>query len=127
MEYNKTGGSTDSSYHKITLQQKYLDLIKSNKKTVEGRLNTGRFKNIKVGDIVEWFSSNNKVITEIIFIHKYDSFENMLKHETIDLVLPGIKSISEGVDIYNEFYEEKIKLIDDHDKVLAFGVRTIDF
>jgi len=37
----------------INIQEQYLSFILTGKKTVEGRLNKGKFAEIKVGDILE--------------------------------------------------------------------------
>lgn len=93
----------------ITLQQPWLDHITSGKKTVEGRLNKGVFKIINIGDTVKWFSkrdgksANTKITKKVI----YPSFQEMLEGEGLLRVLPGIKSIEEGVSIYRKFYSEE--------------------
>lgn len=120
-----TGGYKDQIIS-INIQDKYFELIKSGNKQVEGRLNRSIFKNIRVGDQVYWTSHNKKILTEIIYIHKYENFKDMLEHENLSRVLPGINNIQDGIKIYDSFYHEKIKEIDDKDKVLAFGLKLVD-
>ncbi|XP_078434701.1 uncharacterized protein LOC144705762 [Wolffia australiana] len=43
-------------------------------------------------------------------IKHYPSFFAMLDAETLDKVLPGIKTIEEGVQIYRKFYSEEIEM-----------------
>ena len=124
--YKMQTGGYDDKIISISIQEKYLDLIKSGDKQVEGRLNRSIFKNIRVGDQVSWTWNNKKVCTEIIYIHKYESFQDMLEQEKLSRVLPGINNIQDGIKIYDQFYHEKIKEIDDRYKILAFGLKLKD-
>lgn len=106
----------------INVQEPWFTLIKRGLKTVEGRLNKGKFSKMKKGDIISWcYSKNNKKCesfkTKIIKISKYTSFEQMLKVETLKKTLPGIPTIECGVRVYREFYNEN--------KEKDFGVLAI--
>ncbi len=86
-----------------TLQAKYIDQIRSGKKTCEGRINSGGFAKLAAGQTIEFFSKNdpdNRVSCRIVAINKYSSFYSMLEGEGVENMLPGIKSIEEGVRIY---------------------------
>ena len=61
-----------------------------------------------------------KIKTTIIYINKYPNFESMLKSETLEKVIPGIKTIKAGVETYHQFYST-----DDENGVLAFGLTML--
>jgi len=57
-------------------------LVSLGLKTVEGRKNKGRFKEMKVGDIVEWTNNDfklRKVLTKITKKMNIPHFQNILK------------------------------------------------
>ncbi len=91
----------------INVREPYLGYILSGEKTVEGRLNKGKFKEIEIGDVL---SINDIAKFKIIGKRIYNSFEEMIEKEEVDNVVPDKKTIDEAVDIYHKFYspvEEK--------------------
>ena len=114
IEYNnyQVGGN---DIIKLSLKQPWFNYIKNGEKKIEGRLCKGLFKKLKIGDKVLWYNNNLKVMTKIIDIIKYKSFNELLVTEKLNNVLTNIKSIEEGVSIYNKFYspedEEKFGVI----------------
>lgn len=82
--------------------------IKNGTKSVEGRLNKGKFAEFKKGDIVIWINSENKkkCKTKIIRISKYKTFYEYLINEGLRNTLPikKITSIAKGVNIYYKYY-----------------------
>jgi len=121
-------GLKNSKHHSISIRDPWFTYIKTGKKTVEGRLNTGIFAGIKQGDTVEWYivDTDQKVNTYVTFVHKYESFEQMIQTETLESVLPGIDTLADGVAVYDRIYREKIKGIDGKYKIIAIGVKVID-
>jgi len=91
----------------ITIKQPWFNLIKSGKKTVEGRLNSGLFAKLQIGNIITWLHHDMKCKVKIISIKKYDSFRTMLEKEGLDKVLPTIDNIDEGVKLYRQYYSEE--------------------
>ena len=110
---NQIGGS-----YTITIKQPWFDLIKNNKKTIEGRLDKGMFANLKKGDDITFVNGNEKLNIKVSNIRKYKSFMEMIEVEGLDNILPTIKSVKEGAEIYNKYYPEK-----DQEK---FGVLAIE-
>lgn len=88
----------------FNVQEPYLSFIKEGKKTVEGRLNKGKFANMKVGDIVV---VNDDFDIQIVTKRIYDSFSDMIKNENIKNVIPNADSLQEAVDVYYKFYTKK--------------------
>jgi ASC-1-like (ASCH) protein len=109
----------------FSLQKIYFDLMKEKKKIKEGRINTGKFKDMKIGDLILVYCSDelkdNFKVT-ITSRHEYTSFEEMLKNEGLENVLPGIDTISKGVEIYHSisnYKENEIK------GVVALGISIV--
>lgn len=100
--------------HECTVQERYFIDIKNGKKTVEGRINDGKFKFFKSGDtlkIINNKNTNERVLCKIVDVVRYSNFKDMLTYEGVDKCLPGIRKISEGVNIYHGIsdYEERAK------------------
>ena len=104
-KYFKKLDKSDNTY-KIRVKEPWFTFIKNGQKKVEGRLNVGLFKKLQVGDIIEWENSDNKFKTTISKIIKYESFQEMIKKEDINNVLPDISTLEDGVNIYRQFYTE---------------------
>ena len=77
----------------------------------------------KKGDTVKWFArgTNKHCYTKISQIRTYDSFQAMLKAQTLKHVLPGCPDIQASVRVYRKFYSvEKER----QHKVLAIEVKV---
>lgn len=88
----------------LSVKQPWFDFIKSGKKKIEGRLNSGLFAKLNIGDCITWTNNNLSCKTYITSIKKYDSFANMIVAEGIENVLPNKKLLSDGVVVYRQFY-----------------------
>ncbi|MEO2241417.1 MAG: ASCH domain-containing protein [Euryarchaeota archaeon] len=101
------------------LEEEYLELIKEGKKTVEGRVKDDKRVRIKPGDKILF---NRRLLVEVVDVREYDSFEEMLREEGLENVLPNVDSIEEGVEVYRRFYSSgKEKMFG----VLAIEVRPL--
>lgn len=89
---------------KLTIKQPWFDLIKSGKKTIEGRLKRGIFIKLKPNDIIIWEHKKLNLKVTVKYINNYNSFEEMLKKEGMEKVLPNINSIEAGVNKYHEYF-----------------------
>lgn len=114
---------------KITIKEPWFSAIKRGEKTIEGRLATKFFSSLKVGDIVYWINANDSIETIITSIEKYDSnnYEDPLKSyleaEGLSNVLPGTPSISDGINIYHQYYKDAdIKKLG----ILAIRLKLVD-
>ena len=65
--------------------------IMERRKTIEGRLYRGIFKNLKNGDDINFCNGDEMIKAKVININKYDSFENMLMNEKINNILPDVQ------------------------------------
>ncbi len=83
------------------VKQPYKDFLLNWQKTIEGRLNKGKFKILQPGDILK-LESWEKFI--VINKKHYPTFKQMLQNEWLNNVLPNINDIEEWVKIYYQFY-----------------------
>jgi ASC-1-like (ASCH) protein len=111
-----------------------LDDIIAGRKTVEGRLNRGKFADYKVGDIVKLRrdirgadgmlrdGQPDTARVEITAIRQYASFIDMTTAEGFKNVIPSAMTSQEAADEYNNYYS-----LDDQAKygVLAIEVKVI--
>lgn len=89
----------------INIQEPYYSLILQGKKTIEGRLNKGKFATIQVGDILELEPEKIKFIVDEKTIYK--NFRAMLRKEGIINVVPDKNNLDEATDVYYQFYTKK--------------------
>jgi ASC-1-like (ASCH) protein len=107
-----------------------LDYIIDGKKTVEGRLNRGKFKDFQVGDLI-WLRRDyrdeyghlqdgepRQVCVEIVAIRHYQSFADMVASEGYRTVIPNAESEEAAVAVYNTYYTT--------DQQLEYGVLAIE-
>jgi len=64
---------------------------------------------MKPGDFIIVYSSDGKNFqkTKIVAVRYYDSFKDMLSNEDINKILPGVKNIETGIEVYRKFYSEE--------------------
>lgn len=89
----------------INVQEPYHSLIMNGKKTIEGRLNKGKFSSIQIGDVLEM--EPEKVQLEVIGKNIYSSFKEMIEKEGVENVIPDKSNIDEAVDVYYKFYTKE--------------------
>ena len=109
------GGNNNST---IDLKPKYVEnlsepwftLISLGLKTVEGRKNKGRFKEMQVGDIVQWSNNDFKprtVLTRITGKAEYKTFAEYLESEDLDKCLPGQPDLEHGLSVYFKYFTKE--------------------
>jgi ASC-1-like (ASCH) protein len=94
----------------MNLSEPWFTLITLGLKTVEGRLNKGRFKEMKVNDILEWQNEDfkpRKILTRLTSKKEYSLFEEYLKGEGLDKCLPGMPTIDHGLSVYYKYYKKE--------------------
>jgi len=85
-------------------QQRWLREMCKGTKTVEARLGN-KVGNLQVLEPIVFTSGLWRVYTVVTRIRYYASFKNMLIEEGLATVLPGVKSIEQGVKIFHHMYE----------------------
>lgn len=92
------------------VDEKWFTLIKNNIKTVEGRKHSEKWSVLKKGSLLKIFSDNDYIIRKIKDIRIYSSLEEFIINEGLRNILPGVKTLEEGVDIYLQYFtKEDIK------------------
>ena len=96
--------------HELNLKAVYFNLIKSGEKTLEGRLNSPKIKEFKVGDYIKFFKepAKKETLTAVIldkYIFKdFDQMANSLNKADL-----GFKNMSkqEMVKVYRKIYNKE--------------------
>lgn len=89
--------------------------IKATLKTVEGRAWTKKidYRQMRKGDKLTFrnLDTGEELTVMIDEVNWYPSVKEMLENEGLESLLPGVKSIEEGIELYHSFpgYEERIK------------------
>lgn len=109
--------------HSIPLRNPYLGQIKTGQKTIEGRINSGLMLRLREGDRIRFHNQSDSVACEITRITRHASFEEMLTEEGVEKCLPGLRSVREGVAIYDRIpqYPQKAARFG----VLAIAIKLI--
>lgn len=115
-----------SEIRQFTLQRKYIEFIKSRRKTAEGRINSGGFSRLNEGDKIRFFDGRDPdygIVCEINGIARYKGFREMLEAEGFSTMIPDVESLEEAVNIYNKIpsYTERAK----RNGVLALRISVI--
>jgi ASC-1-like (ASCH) protein len=103
-----------------SVQEPWYTHIKKGQKTVEGRLNKSWVTSLNELDRVIWLKSGEESEHFSTYVEKlasYSTFEEMLRTEGLENVLPGVETIEDGIQIYREFYSE-----DDEKKYGVIGI-----
>ena len=93
--------------HNITLNSPWFEYVRDGKKIYEGRRKTDKTKEYKIGDILiinhhtDILQEPYKVIIQDIL--SFPTFKDALTNLPIENILPNIKTIDEGVEIYKKY------------------------
>lgn len=97
----------------LSVKKIYFDAIKSGQKTVEGRINTPKYQDLKAGIDILFFleKTEEKIVCTITKLVTYTNFKDMLQKEGVETMLPGVTLIDDGIRLYESFgnYKEEIK------------------
>ena len=100
----------------FNVQEPYRSFLLDWTKTVEWRLNKGKFKKFLNWDILEFDTWEQ---FKILRKTEYKTFFEMMKNEWIENVLPDFKDIKEWVEkVYYKFYSPE--------KEKEFGILAIE-
>ena len=91
--------------HKMNVKEKYYNLLKSGKKTIELRLLDKKRKNIKIGDIIEFSNAsdaNDKFMSKVTKLYRAVDFSELCK--VIDCTMAGFSCDGELISVLETFY-----------------------
>ena len=71
--------------HTMKLNPEPYEKIRNGQKTIELRLNDEKRQKINVGDLIEFAQTETgeKLVTEVVALHRYDSFAELYRHVSI--------------------------------------------
>lgn len=99
--------------HKMNLQRKYFDYIKSGTKRVEMRLFDEKRAKIQIGDEIEFGVSgedDSEVIrTRVIGLLRYRSFEDLVGDFPIEMLADTEMTKAELIEDLNKFYSKEMQ------------------
>jgi ASC-1-like (ASCH) protein len=101
----------------IWIKENPLNKIFSGEKTVEGRLNIGLFKELKVNEVIILSCKTKNCKVKIINIEKFNNFNELFCQNSIKNVLPSISALNKGIEHYNKIYSKK--------NIYKFGVLAL--
>ncbi len=91
--------------HKMKVQTKYYNLLKSGKKVVELRLFDEKRQQIKIGDEIVFSNlsdTNDSFIAQVINLYRAESFDKLC--QIITPAQAGFTSKEELITVLQEFY-----------------------
>lgn len=100
----------------ITIQEPYFSQIKNGQKTIEGRMSSKKYREIKKGDRI---LINKRLPALVEEVKIFSSFEKMFDHYGLEKCLPEVKSTEEGLKVYESFYK--------NEDVIKYGVIAFKF
>lgn len=86
----------------FNVQEPYHSFLISGKKTIEGRLNKGKFAQVKKRDTL--LLAPHDVPFKVVGTKVYKLFADMLESEGVRQVTPDKTSIGDAVAVYYSFY-----------------------
>ncbi len=87
-----------------TLKKIYVDMIKRGTKTIEGRIHSGMFSNLQIGQFIRFFHTgreSGEVVCQITNLNTYNSFKEMLETEGYKPCLPEAPSLERAISTYH--------------------------
>ena len=112
------------------ISEPWFTLIKLGNKKCERRINKDNFRKMEIGDIIKFtnndFGNDRSCMVEIRFRRFYNTFKDLLLHETLGNCLPGVDSIDEGLNIYYiQNYIENKNIVSPL-QIVAMGIKIIN-
>ena len=108
-----------------------FEAVKSGKKTIETRPRNKKsscdYSNIKVGDtlVMQSNDTGERIEKTVMFLHIYNSVEDLAKNEPVEKILPGTKSPKELIEIFETLKKKWGKRY--KEKVEKYGIVAVGF
>ena len=99
---------------RLQFKGKYFKMIKSKGKILEARVNYPNLKNIKQGQLIDFFWESSSLRVRINNIRHYGNFEEMVENEAVEKLIPGLgaeKALKEYNYIYPAWKVEKLGVV----------------
>ena len=98
----------------IRIKQRFFDLIKLGKKTLEVRVGYDSINRIKNGEIINLMTHASSLNVKVGAIRRYNSFSEMLTKEAFNKIAPDISSQKELLNLLKKIYppnKEKLGVV----------------
>ena len=107
--------------YNMKLNPEPFNMIKSEQKTIELRLNDEKRKNIRVGDVIEFTNSENidkKILTKVINVYRFNSSDELYKK----LPLDKCGYLKENINTASPSDMEKYYSVEEQSKYGVLGI-----
>ena len=102
----------------LKISDKYLSLLLSQQKTLEGRFNSSKYSELRVGDVIVLKSTTRKHLFKITSIDFYKDITEMLQQDRLQKLIPN-----QNIDIAHDVYDSFKRLENpDLDGMIVFGL-----
>jgi len=95
--------SSGITMRNLRVKNNYLDFIRDGRKTLEVRIGYDNIRTIKTGEVVNLTSHSNEQLVRVVDVRRYYTFEEMLRSEDADKIVPGSTS-SETLRLLQQIY-----------------------
>jgi ASC-1-like (ASCH) protein len=107
--------------HDMGIYKRYFDLIATGRKTTEIRVNDASRRKIKPGSLIRFRCQGDEVLTRVIHVARYTTFDEMFDHEEVASVNPLATREEQLANIRQIYPPEREAL-----GVVAFGIELVD-
>lgn len=107
--------------HEMGIYKRYFDLIATGRKTTEIRVNDSSRKKIKEGSLIRFHCQGEEVLTRVMRVARYASFDEMFDHESVASVNPLATREDQLASIRQIYPPEREAL-----GVVAIGIELVD-
>ncbi len=104
----------------LDCQEPWFSALKNGEKTIEGRKDSLKYKNIKEGSIIKFKNNNNSFLTEVLKIVKYENIRKYLENNNLSKIAP----FSNNIDEVEKMYRDMVNDIDNQE-FMAIHVKRI--
>lgn len=87
----------------LRLKRRYFEMIASGKKKLEARINYPSMRDVAMGDTLKISRERESIFVEVSAIRKYKNFEEMLRLENENFLIPGA-SKRDALSEYQRIY-----------------------
>lgn len=107
------------------LSEPWFSLIATGLKTVEGRINKGKFASLAIGDIITFYNddfNHREISVKVTGKTPYPDFKTYLKMETLVNAVPGQPTIDHGLAVYYKYYTKEQER---EYGIIAIGIKVV--
>lgn len=107
------------------LSEPWFSLIATGLKTVEGRINKGKFAGLDICDIITFYNddfNHREISVKVIRKTPYPDFKTYLETEKLANAVPGQPSIGHGLAVYYKYYTKEQER--EHG-IIAIGIEIV--